>query len=597
MRPTRTQIGVAFVAVAAIALLVVLASGGPLGGAFGESDPSADGSSDDRTVGPDTTETVGYVEGYWHDDDLPVDERDDAALSPDELEAVVYRSMARVEEIRGLTFENEVSVEIVSREEYRNESDDLFRNVSEGERLQQNVNFEALFVVDRATDAEDEFDSLYGGAVDGYYDPGNEEIVVVSDTPDAPETDEIILGHELLHALQDQQFDLSSFDRDTIDRSAATNGLVEGDAVWVETEYERRCGEEWTCVRPESATSSAADLNWGLYLIVYQPYNDGPDYVEYLREQDGGWAAVDAAYDDPPTSSAEVIRPGDDGERIDVGVPDRSSDDWTPHEVDGEVATETVGEVGMVSMFAAGAFDADRPTVLEYDAVVTADLGYEYDQPYTDGWAGDQLVTYVRTDDGPDERSDDGGEQQADDADGSADAVEETGYVWRTEWRTDEDAREFLDGYLSLLEGYDAEPVDDRANTVEIESDYPGAYAVDHDGQSVTIVRAPSAAAIDEIHADIDPDDTDSFELEDDEADATGTGDPTEDEAGDEVDAIGGTGAGGDSVLVVATVVAGTGVAIVVLRRRRSSAGESSVESELVATEAAERGPKEPGDG
>ncbi|RQG97428.1 Hvo_1808 family surface protein [Natrarchaeobius oligotrophus] len=550
MKSTRTRVLVAVVLLAAATVLVVAGAGlfGPI--SDGSSPPGTDG-TDDRTDEPSTTDTVGYVEGYWHDDELPVDDRDDAALSEDELEAVVYRSMARVEEIRGLTFEEDVDVEVVSREEYRAESDDLFVDVTDDERLQQNVNYEALFVVDRATDAEDEFESLYGGAVDGYYDPGEEEVVLVSDSPDAPETDEIVLGHELLHALQDQQFDLSQYDRETIDQSAAKNGLIEGDAVWVETEYERLCRAEWSCVRSERSAAGSSDLNWGLYLIVYQPYADGPDYVEYLREQDDGWDAVNAAYDDPPASSADVIRPSEDREPVDVDVPDRSSDDWEQLEVDGETATETVGEVGMVAMFAADAFDSDRSAVIEREAFVTDGVGYEYDQPQTDGWAGDRLVTYVSAD--------------VDPTNESAGAIDRTGYVWHSEWETDEDAATFRDAYLELLAAHDAEAVDDRPNAFEIDDGYPGAYYVDRDDRSVTIVRAPSVDDLEGVDAVAASDEHASVGLESDDGTGGVEGGSTSEASA--ADAIGGGGSSADSVVVAGAVVAGTGVAIVVRRR------------------------------
>ncbi|MEY7850384.1 Hvo_1808 family surface protein [Natrarchaeobius sp. A-rgal3] len=564
MNSSRTRI-VALLAAALVLLAVV--GGVAFFGAVLEDRPASSETDaapgDDRSDEPTTESTIGYVEGYWYDDELPVDDRDDATLAEDELEAVIYRSMARVEVIRELPFEEDVDVEVVSREEYLAEHGDVFGNVPEDELIQRNVNYEALFVVDRATDAEDEYDSLYGGAVNGYYDPTTEEVVIVSDNPDAPETDEIILGHELLHALQDQRFGLEEFDRSTIDEAAATNGLVEGDAVWVETEYETRCETEWNCVIPEDGPAGISDINWGLYLILFQPYDDGPDYVEYLQEQDDGWSAVDAAYDDPPASSSEVIRPGDEREPVDTDVEDRSSDEWEPLEIDGEVATETVGEVGMVSMFAAGAFDPSEPTVLERGDVVT-DGGYEFDHRYTDGWAGDELVVYVAAD--------------APETTDPMESVEYTGYVWQSEWQTAEDAEEFLEAYLELLSGYGAAAVDDRADTYEIDDDYPGAYAVDRDGETVTIVRGPSVDDLSEIERGSAPAGGESLEL------AESTDDGGENDAGagagDDSDAISAaveTGLG--SIVTVAVVVIGTGVVIVVVRSRRTASPSETASS------------------
>ena len=560
MDRSRTQV---LVVLLAASLIVVLGVAAVTGGLFsvlsdGQSSLEADDAAD-RPDDPSTTETVGYVEGYWYDDELPVDDRDDAALEPDELEAVVYRSMARVEQIRDLTFEETVDVDVVSREQFQEEDEDLFANVTDEERLQQEVTFEALFVADRDTGAEEEVESLYGDAVDGYYDPATDEIVLVSDDPDSPETDEVILGHELLHALQDQHFDLQRYDRETIDQDAAKNGLIEGDAVWVDTEYEHRCSEEWDCVSPAGEPPGSGAINWGLYLIVFQPYDDGPDYVDHLLEEDG-WDAVDAAYDEPPASSSEVIRPGDEREPADIEVEDRSDDEWRQFEVDGEVATETVGEVGMVSMFAADVLDPERPSVIDEDAFFEGDDGrvanIDYDQPPTDGWAGDELVTYVHDD--------------ALEADGTDEAVDHTAYVWESEWVTDDDATQFLESYAQLLEYYDAEPVDDRQDTYEIDDGFPGAYALEADGETVTIVRAPSVDDLEAVH-EAGPEGDDllgdgALEADDSAADD----DSAVDDDSDDSDAIGGpAGTGLGSVALAAVVVFGTGVAILLVRDRR----------------------------
>jgi len=57
--------------------------------------------------------------------------------------------MARVETIRNMTFADEVAVDVVSRETYRQTNEERFANYTAAERLEQNVGYEALFTVDR----------------------------------------------------------------------------------------------------------------------------------------------------------------------------------------------------------------------------------------------------------------------------------------------------------------------------------------------------------------------------------------------------------------------------------------------------------------
>ncbi|WP_254522633.1 Hvo_1808 family surface protein [Natrinema caseinilyticum] len=454
----------------------------------------------DRPENPTTEDTVGYVAGYWYDDELPVDDQTNAVVEDDELAPVVYRAMARVERIRNLTFEDEVSVDVVSRAEYRRTNGDRFTNLTAAERLEQNVGYEALFTVDRNTAAADATKSLYGGAVKGYYDPQSDEIVIVSENPETPELDELTLGHELVHALQDQRFNLSELTGSTQDETLATDGLVEGDAKRVELEYENRCAYEWACLSPSTDDRGiSSDVNWGIYFAVYQPYSDGPDYVTHRRYQGRGWSAVDAAYDDPPTTTSAVIHPGSEREPANVSVPDRSGDGWRQLTVDGDAASDTVGEAGMVAMFVADAFGSNRQPVIEQGDFLDGGPGYDYNQSVTNGWAGDRLVVYT---------NDDAANASAPSAAGDA------GYVWRSEWQSATDAQEFVDGYLRLLETHGAEQVDDRRNAFRIaDGGYSGAYYLERNGSTATIVRAPSVDELSAVEAGVAPAGEDSLEL------------------------------------------------------------------------------------
>ncbi|MBZ6494781.1 Hvo_1808 family surface protein [Natrinema longum] len=522
MRSTRTRPSVSLLVVALTAVLVTGGLAGPVLAASPATNATPDSTAvqtsdsapdaalestaarstvaqDGRPADPTTEDTIGYVEGYWYDDELPVDEQSDAVVEEDALDPVVYRAMARVERIRNMTFEEEVDVEVVSRAEYRETNDGRFVNVSSANRLEQNVAYEALFMVDRETEAVDATQTVYGGAVAGYYDPETDEIVIVSESPETPELDELTLGHELVHALQDQRFDLSALGGRTQDRELAKNGLVEGDASRVEREYETRCGYEWHCLSPtEGDTDRSLDINWGIYFTVYQPYSDGPHYVNYLRQQGEGWSAVNAAYDDPPTTTSAVIHPGSERDPVNISVPDRSSEDWRQLRVDGVVANDTVGEAGMVAMFAAGALDGGS-SVIGTDELLD-DEGYNYNHSYTNGWSGDRLVVYTN--------------DEAEAASDPAEAAGHAGYVWRTQWQSGTDTQQFVNGYLRHLEGHGAEPVEGRQDTYVIDDGgYAGAYYLDRTNRILTIVRAPSVAELPNVEAGAAPDGEDTLEI------------------------------------------------------------------------------------
>ena len=428
---------------------------------------------------PSTEGTIGYVDGVRYDDSLPVDDRDSAVVPDDELEAVVSRSMARVEVIRELTFDDDVPVEVITREEFTDESAGEVEELEDDDRQFENVRLEALFMADQDTDAVEAYETLYGDSVAGYYDTEEAEIVLVAEDPENPELDEVTLGHELLHALQDQHFGLQQFERETTNQDHAALGIIEGDAVWVDTRYEEYCEHEWDCVLPETEPEVPDEFNVGLYLTMFQPYNDGPDYVEAHRS-DGGWEAVNDIYDEPPASSSEVIRPGEEREPVEIDLEDTSSAEWERLERADAPDHDTFGEATIAAMFMAQTLEAEETVVIHQVELFDGLTTLNYDHDVTDGWVGDEFAVYT-TGDSPDEAA----------------------FVWESEWLDDGEAKSFADGYETVIEHHSGEAVDDESNAFVIDEGYPGAYYVDRDGETVTVVRAPTLEDLADLRADI----------------------------------------------------------------------------------------------
>ena len=441
----------------ALALLLVLA---------GCSAPVADPSANEWSWPDDPPEDrLGWEAGYWYNESIAVNQSD--GLNASEREAFVARTMARIERIRGLEFERTVPVEVVSRERYQNESS-VFR--AEPDAWEDQV-YEATFLVGEDETAADALNDLYGGAVAGYYTPSDERIVVVSDA-ETPTLSRATLAHELVHALQDQQFGFAP-PPDTHDGRIADDGLYEGDANLVEALYEQRCEGDWECVQtPSAGGGSRSSFDFGVYLTVYAPYSEGPQFVDALRER-GGWEAVNAAYDDVPVSAEQILHPRayPDERPADVDVPDRSSAAWS--RFDREVATDRLGEAFLyVMLWDTRAIDRER--LRQNPGPYSR---YNYTAGASAGWAGDELVPY---------RGDDG----------------EYGYVWTTEWDTEADAEQFhrLYGTFLLQLRMGAERVD--SNTYVIRGGpYADAFRVTRDGTRVTIVNAPTPEQLDEVHA------------------------------------------------------------------------------------------------
>ena len=440
---------------------------------------------------PESEPAVSADPGATPDGGLDVDAAD--GLTDAELEAVVDRAMARVETLRGLEFKQDVEVELVTREEYREEYGGItVENGSGAERTVDNAQFEALFLVGPDEDVREVRRDNRGDNVLGFYRPGSGDIVLVSESEPATLGDELTLAHELDHALQDQHFDLSTVgNQSTLDGVNARNGLVEGDALVVQQAYERRCGSEWNCVGTDGGSGSGGavgeDFHFGVYYVGFFPYAEGPSFVRHHRQR-GGWDAVDAMYDDPPATSAAVVEPatygtGGDGEAT---LSDRSDRSWNRVTVGGEPAGATVGQAGLASMFAYTFRDDYAPnrSVVDRSAFVNLENGrldperpFTYDVRYADGWYADRLHAYERGD--------------------------ETAYVWNVTFRDPADASEFERGHERVLEHWGGRPRTVGGETIWTFDDGPfdGAVWVRRDGASLTVVKAPTVEGLSEVYA------------------------------------------------------------------------------------------------
>ncbi|WP_256296367.1 Hvo_1808 family surface protein [Haloarchaeobius salinus] len=474
--------------------LVALAGCTALGAQEADPPEGDDSLAADPTVGDPTTDVQGWERGYWHNESLDVDPED--GLTEAELEAVVARAMARVEVVRDVEFDEPVHVEVIDRSEYSagGGGDGSPTATQRAAAIERAAELEALFVVGETTDAGEAEEATREASVQGYYDTQQDRIVVISDS-DTPRLAELTLGHELVHAYQfrgplRQTRVPQNISQDGV---VALRALIEGDANFAERRYEARCGEEWDCLRrsdwtdessgdgaddgsgDDDAAADRAGPNLGIYLQSYFPYAAGESMVADVYER-AGWDGVAELYREPPLSSEQVIHWGPDPDEPEaVSVPDRSSDDWE-RVTAGERSGRTLGEASLATMFAYTLYDDRDGSLVTREAFLRQDgPGPEltYDLAPSAGWGGDRLYAYRNGD--------------------------ETGYVWRIEWDSNAEAREFADTYRELLRYHDADRRD-GGHWVVPDGQFADAFSVHVTGETVTIVNGPDRSALSEIH-------------------------------------------------------------------------------------------------
>ncbi len=231
-----------------------------------------------------------------------------------------------VERIRQLEFERPVTRKTIARSDLRaflqaQIDADLPYGVEEYAEI-----LRALHLIDETKDPIDRLFALYEVQALAFYDPRTHVYYAI----DAPEgepsgvPEEAIEIHELVHALQDQRFNIGpelEAVRLNWDAAMAYQALLEGEATLVMMAglYDSMGLDFDAIVRDDSflplliaAAAQNPDIPEGTppYFVesLSFPYIDGLRFVVHHYKK-GGWKALDALHADPPRSTLEILNP------------------------------------------------------------------------------------------------------------------------------------------------------------------------------------------------------------------------------------------------------------------------------------------------
>jgi hypothetical protein len=183
-------------------------------------------------------------------------------------------------------------------------------------------NTEVLFALDTvpvAFDLRAALGLLYGAQLAGFYEPKTQRMVLASDL--GSDAERLTLYHELVHALQDQHYQLSAlldWQPGASDALSALHALAEGDATSAMLEVYAASMGATGAVPPDllrldslltQATPELASVPTVITRSLLAPYVDGLAFVTHVRKQAGGWAAVDRAWRQRPTSTEQILHP------------------------------------------------------------------------------------------------------------------------------------------------------------------------------------------------------------------------------------------------------------------------------------------------
>ena len=219
------------------------------------------------------------------------------------------------EKIRGISV-REVSLEVVNRSWVA----DTWGTVSNSEReeitREENI-YKALFLITQDVsllESRMEWMTSFRAA------KWQGKIYVVQENFDVTETTRTTgsFVHELTHIMQE---DYSLFAATTFDAAKALTSLKEGDATLMADTYKNDgvvpvSSSESSVDDPDFSMAIGSVLEDELELSLPGtiddlnrfPYRYGLEFVKFLYEQ-GGWAAIDDAYANPPYTSEQIMHP------------------------------------------------------------------------------------------------------------------------------------------------------------------------------------------------------------------------------------------------------------------------------------------------
>jgi hypothetical protein len=240
------------------------------------------------------------------------------ALSPQDAE--FERIAGETSSLRELPIKAPVKESYLSREQLRQRLErDQATEYPPAEAEAEERVLKAFGLVPEGFDLRSFVLDLYTEQIAGFYDPKTDEMYVISKQRNLDPTGELTYAHEVTHALQDQHYDLERIRAPYKDKNddalLSVTALIEGDASLLSENYLLEHPDLVRALResllnPESTDGSQrlADAPPILSRTLIFPYQQGKVFATTLW-RDGGWEAVNEAYQDPPISTEQVLHP------------------------------------------------------------------------------------------------------------------------------------------------------------------------------------------------------------------------------------------------------------------------------------------------
>lgn len=275
------------------------------------------------------------------------------------VNAMLARTLKQVEQARGLRSKKPVPGMFLRRDEMiARVKDHVHREVPAEAIVREGRTQQLLGVLPEQFDYEAEMYAMLEDQLAGFYAPEDGTMYMAKDLEG--DMSDATVFHELVHALQDQTWDLrtqTKYKPGEGDRSFSRSALAEGDATsaMLDPLLSKMGGISVLDIPDDQAEqlllaaaggSSKRNTPAIMQRSLVAPYALGLRFVNGLRRK-GGWKAVDQAWANPPTTSEQLMHPEKYAAKeapLAVNAPNASALDPGFKESD----QDTLGEMGLV---------------------------------------------------------------------------------------------------------------------------------------------------------------------------------------------------------------------------------------------------------
>ncbi|MBI4244192.1 MAG: hypothetical protein HY606_08900 [Planctomycetes bacterium] len=336
-----------------------------------------------------------------------------------------------VEKERGFKFKNKVTAghytidqlrKFLKKEFELSTPDSLFNDMQ--------LTLETFKILTKDQNVKKIYLDFLSNNIAGFYHPVSKELKLISrnNTNEMTMEDIMTTSHEMIHALQDQYFDIIKYqlnEYNNDDMNSAFTAVIEGDATLFgiisaqKDQYKLMC-DIWE----QSLEAHPALRNYPEFIVrsFFFSYTSGLNFIRYIYDSKGV-AGVNKLYETPPLSTEQILHPDKYGVDFprEIKIKKDLTDTLKSHGLKRSISN-MMGELGIQLLL------KHRKT--------------KSSRSISSGWDGDKYAIYVNP------------EGQAT-------------LIWFTLWDSEKDRKEFEEYYTKYL----SENYSDNINTVVSDGD------------------------------------------------------------------------------------------------------------------------------